>query len=115
MDRPDAHQFLVDIQRAYTLIREFIQDASFEDYTADAKTHSAVERQLEILGVALGRMLREYPEFEGVLADAPRILALRDLLLHRYSDRSHRAVWDVLVGSLPKLAREVDELLAEPS
>jgi len=58
MRQPDARAFLFDIQRACQLLREFTAGMTFQDYAEDRKTRSAVERQLEIVGEAVGQMLR---------------------------------------------------------
>ena len=49
-------KYLSDIQLAIELIESFIQDIdSFEEYSSDLKTQSAVERQLGIIGEAVNR------------------------------------------------------------
>ena len=53
MRRPDPRTFLFDIQRACQVISQFTSGMTFPDYSADLKTRSAVERQLEIIGEAL--------------------------------------------------------------
>jgi uncharacterized protein with HEPN domain len=50
MRRPDPRAFLFDIQRACQLITRFISGVTFQEYAADLKPRSAVERQLEIVG-----------------------------------------------------------------
>lgn len=83
---------------------------TFEEYQEDARTYSAVERQFEILGAALPRMLAVFPELAGALPDASRIVELREVLIQA-STPSHRAVWSVLESQLPQLAREAEMLL----
>ncbi|MEL6538679.1 MAG: nucleotidyltransferase domain-containing protein [Bacteroidota bacterium] len=56
-------KYLSDILRAADLMEEFILPiSSFEEYCADAKTQSAVERQLGIIGEALGKFSHSFPE-----------------------------------------------------
>jgi uncharacterized protein with HEPN domain len=113
MKQPDARTFLFDIQRASQLIGEFTSGMTFPDYTADAKTRSAVERQLEIIGEALGQMLKLSPEMEEHFPDAPRIISFRNRLIHGYASVSNQVVWGILVGNLPDLTTMVDKLLVQ--
>lgn len=49
-------KYLSDILRAIYLTEEFITDIkNYSDYLSDAKTQSAVERQLGIIGEALNK------------------------------------------------------------
>lgn len=52
---PEAGKFLWDAINAARLALSFVQGRSFDDYQADAMLRSAVERQLLIVGEALGR------------------------------------------------------------
>lgn len=113
MKRPDARAFLFDIQRACQLIAQFTSGTTLPDYAADPKTRSAVERQLEILGEALGQMLKRVPEMERQFPEAPRIISFRNYLIHGYASVSNQVVWGILEANLPELAAKVEELLKE--
>ena len=49
MQHPDE-SYLQDVLDAARLIREFVQGFDMETFRADVRTHSAVIRQLEIMG-----------------------------------------------------------------
>ncbi|HYG62865.1 MAG TPA: HepT-like ribonuclease domain-containing protein [Thermoanaerobaculia bacterium] len=110
MSQPDFHEHLFDIQQACSLIQEFTMGLTFDEYRDDARTYSAVERQFEILGAALPRMLQAFPELASALPDAPHIVELREVLIQATAP-SHGAVWSALESHLPQLAREVEMLL----
>ncbi len=112
MRQPDACAFLFDIQTACQLIREFTSGMTFQDYAEDRKTRSAVERQLGIVGEAIGQMLKAFPEMRQEIPDASRIIAFRNRLIHGYASVSNPVVWGILEGDLPGLAARVEELLA---
>lgn len=112
MRRPDVRAFLFDIQMACQLIREFTSGMTFQDYVEDRKTRSAVERQLEIVGEAVGQMLRAFPEMRQEIPDASRIISFRNRLIHAYASVSNPVVWGILESDLPELASKVEELLA---
>ncbi|HEV2852465.1 MAG TPA: HepT-like ribonuclease domain-containing protein [Thermoanaerobaculia bacterium] len=113
MKRPDPRTFLFDIQKACELFVEFTSGMTFPGYAADPKTRSAVERQLEIIGEALGQMLRIFPEKEELFPEAPDIIAFRNRLIHGYASVSNSVVWGIVQGDLPDLKTLVDSLLAE--
>jgi uncharacterized protein with HEPN domain len=112
MKRPDARTFLFDIQRACQLIAEFTSGMSFAGYAGDLKTRSAVERQLEIVGEAMGQMLDAFPELSIEFPDASRIISFRNRLIHGYSTVSNPVVWGILEDNLPALSAKVEEVLA---
>lgn len=60
----DLRKYLYDIDQACLLLKEFTGGKSFADYSTDAMLRSAVERQFEIIGEALGQALRTEPTLE---------------------------------------------------
>src|ERR1700755_2926464 len=108
MKQPDARAFLFDVQAACRLIRDFTSGMTFQDYAADRKTRSAVERQLEIVGEAIGQMVRTFPEEQQEIPDAARIVAFRNRLIHGYASVSSPVVWGILESDLPGLATRVE-------
>ncbi len=112
MKQREARVFLFEIHRACELIQQFISGMSFSEYDADVKTRSAVERQLEIVGEAIGQMLKSFPEMQQDFPEAPRIIAFRNYLIHGYSSVSNEVVWGIVEVNLPGLASRVEALLA---
>jgi uncharacterized protein with HEPN domain len=68
----------------------------------------AVERNLEIIGEAMSRILKEDQNFP--ISEANRIVGLRNQIIHGYDSISDENIWAILVNHLPKLREEVDEL-----
>ncbi|MGH9474489.1 MAG: HepT-like ribonuclease domain-containing protein [Terriglobales bacterium] len=56
--RLEAKKCLFDIQRAASLVAEFVSGKRPEDYCADALLRSAVERQFGVIGEALAQLAR---------------------------------------------------------
>lgn len=52
----EARKLLYDVQQAAELIQRFTQGLSLAAYSADPMIRSAVERQFEIIGEALGKL-----------------------------------------------------------
>ena len=57
----EAKAYLHDMRQAAALIADFTEGLDFDAYTADAMVRSAVERQFEIIGEALGQLAKVDP------------------------------------------------------
>ena len=74
---------------------------------------SGVERQSEIIGEALGRLLEIAPEFSERISDSRRIISFRNRLIHGYASLADDIVWGIVEGNLPKLKEEIQQLFEE--
>ena len=72
--------------------------------------HSAVERRLEILGEAAGRISEE---FQLLHSDIPwkEIKGIRLVLAHRYGDVNLHQLWQTLQKDIPALLPKLDVLI----
>lgn len=113
MKRPEVRKYLFDIAEACSLIETFTSGRSFENYQADPLLRSGVERQFEIAGEALARMLEIEPELAPAITDARRIVAFRNRLIHGYASVANEVVWGIVEANLSVLKREVQALLDE--
>jgi uncharacterized protein with HEPN domain len=111
LKQPEVRKHLFDIAEACALIERFRAGKAFE---GDALLRSGVERQFEIVGEALSRMLQLAPDLLPRITDARRIVAFRNRLIHGYASVSNEVVWGVVEGNLSVLQREIQALLDEP-
>ncbi len=102
---------LYDIKFAIEEIDSYFDQnsQSFENYQTNILLKRAVERDLEIIGEATNRILKEDPEFE--IDNAQRIVGLRNQIIHGYDTVSDENIWGVLINYLPKLKEEIKKLL----
>ncbi|HWI05000.1 MAG TPA: HepT-like ribonuclease domain-containing protein [Acidimicrobiales bacterium] len=107
----DPRAYLWDARRAVAFVVEFIAERSWADYEADVLLRSAVERQFEILGEALGQLGRHAPELAAQVPDRTRIVAFRNLLIHGYAAIDDRLVWEVATERTAPLLAVLDNLL----
>jgi len=112
---PDPRAYLWHARRAAGLVVDFVADRSWADYEADPLLRSAVERQVEIVGEALGQLGRAAPDLPARVPDLPRIVAFRNLLIHGYAAIDDRLVWEVATERAAALIAVLDDLLGEPS
>jgi uncharacterized protein with HEPN domain len=83
----------------------------FEHYQGQLLLKRATERNLEIIGEAINRILKEDPEFP--IEDARQIIGLRNIIIHGYDMISDENIYDIVTAHLPTLKKQVDLLIAE--
>ena len=107
----DARKLLWDAQQAADRIARFTAGKSFADYGTDEYLRSAVERQFEFIGEALGQLQRLDPTIVTTIPDARRIIAFRNVLIHGYASVDNRLVWGVVEANLERLRTTLESLL----
>ena len=71
----------------------------------------AVERNLEIIGEAINRIITRDNLFTEKISNAKTIIGLRNQVIHAYDNISDENIWSILINHLPKLKGEVDALI----
>ena len=103
--------WLFDIQNSIYEIRSYFdEDLDFEKYQNDIKTKRAVERNFEIIGEAVNRILKKDENFP--ITDSRKIIGLRNRIIHAYDFISDELIWSVLTESLPILEKEINIYLS---
>ena len=111
--RREVRLLLQDIAGAITKIDSFTSGFTFETYTKDDRTRSAVERQFIIIGEAIRRIHHQSAEASQRIDNAIRIAGFRNILVHEYEQVDDGEVWRVIHGSLPRLKHQIDAWAAE--
>lgn len=109
----DARKLLWDAQQAAERIAHFTAGKRFADYEADEYLRSAVERQFEIIGESLNRLMRVDALVADQIPELRRIVAFRNVLIHGYATGDNRLVWGVIETSLTPLRTVLDSLLKQ--
>jgi uncharacterized protein with HEPN domain len=105
------HKYLYDIKFAIDEVDSyFIQkEKRFENYSKDILLKRAIERDLEIIGEAINRILSIDPEFP--IQNARKIVGLRNQIIHAYDNISDENIWGIIMNHLPKLKKEIENFL----
>jgi uncharacterized protein with HEPN domain len=106
----EVRAHLIDIQESIDNIDSFLKDVDFEAYQADLKTKSAVERQLQIISEAAGR-LQDNGERLCPGIDWKGLRGMGNVLRHGYHKVEDRIVWDAVKLDIPLLKACVDRVL----
>ena len=106
-------KWLYDIKIAIDEINEYFleQEKDFLKYRQNLMLKRAIERNLEIIGEAVNRILTRDKEFELKVTNAKSIVGLRNQLIHAYDNISDENVWSILINHLPKLKIEIGNLI----
>ena len=105
-----SNKYLADVLQAIELIESFTSDiANFDDYISDLKTQSAVERQLGIIGEAVNKFEKVFPD--TVLINARKIIGFRNRLIHAYDAVDPSIIWAIIKRHLDPLKKEITALL----
>jgi len=104
-------KYLLDMLNSILEIESFVNvtEISFFDYQKDLKTKRAVERNLEIIGEVMDRILKKRPEFP--IQNAKKMVQFRNFVIHAYDSITDENVWGILVKHLPILKKEIIDLL----
>ncbi len=110
MSERDPRLYLSDILDSGAAILEFVKGLSFEEFCNERKTYSAVIREFEIIGEAVGKLIdelkRKHPHIEW-----QDIKDFRNLLIHEYFGVDLEIVWKIVQDDLPVLINAVNEIL----
>jgi uncharacterized protein with HEPN domain len=108
-EAPDA-AYLWDMLDAAEAVSGFVSGRTFQDYVDDRMLRGAVERHVEIIGEAAGKVS---PEFRDAHAEIPwrKIIAQRHVLAHEYGEIEHELIWKVASVHLPELVAALTPLI----
>jgi uncharacterized protein with HEPN domain len=106
----EIKSWLKDIEQAISEINSFIPEIkNFKDFQKDLKTKRAVERNIEIIGEAMTRILKSEPDIK--ISDTRKIVDTRNRIIHGYDSVSEEIIWGIINRNLSTLEQEVKELL----
>lgn len=102
--------WLEDIEKAIAEINQFLPEPrSFLEFEKDLKTKRAVERDIEIIGEAMSRILNVKPTIP--ISYARKIVDTRNRIIHGYDSVSDDVIWLIVIKYLPVLQKEIKELI----
>lgn len=93
-------KLLFDIHTAIDNIDSYIGEKKyFNDYDANPMLQDAVERNLEILGETMNKLLGLDPEIK--ISNSKRIVDARNKIIHGYDEIENTQIWGIIVNYLP--------------
>ena len=108
-------KWLFDIKIAIDEINTYFEKEAkdFSKYQRNTMLKRAVERDLEIIGEAINRIITKDSSFLEKISNAKAIIGLRNQVIHVYDSISDEIIWSILINHLPKLKNEIENSIAQ--
>jgi len=106
-------KWLYDIKLSIEEIESFFvsEKRNFFEYKKNTMLKRAVERNLEIIGEAVNRILKRDSSFKEKISESKSIVGLRNQIIHAYDSISDENIWSVIIKHIPKLKIEVENII----
>ena len=102
---------LYDILNSIDEINEYIaENRTYEHYCNSKILQRAIERNLEIIGEAMNRILKIDKNIP--IQNVKEIIDTRNKISHGYDQVNHTIIWGIVIKHLPILKSEVENLLS---
>ncbi len=96
----EVKTWLKDIEQAITEINSFIPEVkNFKAFQKDLKTRRAVERNIEIIGEAINRILKMQPDVK--ISHTRKIIDTRNRIIHGYDSVSEDMLGELSLETFP--------------
>ena len=104
-------KYLLDVLTAIEEVESFFDNKPklFDDFYSDLLLRRAIERNIEIIGEAMNRILRIDESI--AITNARKIVDARNYIIHGYDSLSPDILWSMVINHLPRLKKEVVALL----
>ena len=108
--QPKLLKYILDIESIIEeigLIKEKTQN-DFSKFSDDIILQRAVERDLEIIGEAIRKIITIKPNVQ--ITASKNIIGLRNIISHAYSSVEPELLWGIIQKNIPVLAEEIRKL-----
>ena len=101
---------LFDINTSINSINDYLgEERNFFAYQKNKLLRRGIEREIEIIGEAMNRILRIDPDFK--IENSRQIIDTRNWVIHGYDKVDDVIIWGIISNHLPKLKKEIDDYL----
>ena len=94
--------YLWDMLDAARTAEQLISNQDFAQYSNDRRTQLAVERSLEIVGEAAGKVSASFRDGHPEIPWR-QIIGQRNVLIHEYGEIKQERIWKVVRENVPQL------------
>lgn len=106
----DVKKYLYDISTAiFHIDMHLLGKRDLDYFLTNFTARRAVEREFEIIGEAMNRILKIEPEIQ--ITNSRAVVSLRNRVIHAYDLVDEMVLWKVITSDLPILKSEVGKLL----
>lgn len=106
----DPQKLIEDLRISIGEINDFSSEKSFSDFESDLLLQRAIEREMEIIGEVLNRLLQiDEEKVESAIPEFRSIIGLRNIIAHGYDVVDPMIVWDIVINHVPVLAQQIEQ------
>jgi uncharacterized protein with HEPN domain len=108
--QPKILKFLLDIQSVIQEIEtvKTKTNNNFIAFQSDIILQRAVERELEIIGEAIRKIIEIDPTIN--ITSSKNIIGLRNIISHAYDSVEPEMIWGIIQNNIPLLAEEINKI-----
>ena len=108
--QPKILKYILDIQSVIQEIETIKTKANnnFISFKTDIILQRAIERDLEIIGEAIRKIIEIDPTI--TITSAKNIIGLRNIISHAYDSVEPEMIWGIIQNNIPVLADEIKKL-----
>ena len=106
----EIKKYLFDINTSIDSIFEYLDgERNFFEYQKNKLLRRGKEREIEIIGEAMNRIVRIDPNFR--IENSRQIIDTRNWVIHGYDKVDDVIIWGIISNHLPKLKKEIEDYL----
>ncbi len=105
--QPKLLKYILDIESIIQEIEKVKQltQNNFNTFRSEILYQRAIERDLEIIGEAIRKMIEIDPNIQ--ISSAKNIIGLRNIISHAYDSVEPELLWGIIQNNIPVLNKEV--------
>ncbi len=104
--------YLQHIRDAIDKIIKYLGNLEYESFMENDLVQDAIIRQIEILGEATKQLSEDFRQTPPQVK-WKSIAGMRDKLIHGYMGVDLNAVWDTVNNDIPRLKKEIKQILSK--
>ncbi|WP_321492480.1 HepT-like ribonuclease domain-containing protein [uncultured Desulfobacter sp.] len=106
----EIKKYLFDIKVSIDSINDYLgSDRNFFEYQKNKLLRRGIEREIEIIGEAMSRILKIDPTMR--IQNARQIVDTRNWVIHGYDKVDDVIIWGIISKNLPELEKEILQYL----
>jgi uncharacterized protein with HEPN domain len=108
--QPKMLKYILDIQSVIEEIETIkrLTDNNFNSFNDQIILQRAIERDLEIIGEAVRKIIEIEPNI--CISSAKNIIGLRNLISHAYDSVEPELLWGIIQHNIPQLSIEINQI-----
>ena len=108
--QPKLLKYILDIENIIEEIETVKSktDNNYYNFSRDILLQRAVERDLEIIGEAIRKIIEIDPTVK--ISSSRNIIGLRNIISHAYDSVEPEMIWGIIQNNIPDLAEEIKRI-----